>query len=395
MSALLAVFRAEFSRIFQLRPAFSVLVIAVALYAVYYPQPYLNEALRKVPVAVVDQDETPTSRELARLIDATPDVGIATVLPDLASAQREVFTRQVYGILLIPQDFERHLLHGRPSPIALYADASYFLLYQRVAGAVSAVARTFGTEAEIKRLIDIGVDPALAGAAVDPMPLTAVPLFNPQGGYATYVLPAAFVLLLQQTLLIGVALLSTLPGADIRATVPGARSAGPLAVVIGKSVAYLTLEAVVLPFYLIVLPYLYGLPRLGSVGTILIFAVPFVLAVSSLGLALAAIFRTPLALQLVSAAIGLPFFFLAGFSWPSEAIPQSIRLISILVPSTSAIDGFVRVSQLGAPLSDVQGHFLTLWVLTAVYGSIAVALEARRTAASTGAHSAKLLPADV
>src|SRR5207248_8349807 len=51
VSALLAVFRAEFSRIFQLRPAFSVLVIAVALYAVYYPQPYLNEALRKVPVA--------------------------------------------------------------------------------------------------------------------------------------------------------------------------------------------------------------------------------------------------------------------------------------------------------------------------------------------------------
>ena len=41
---------------------------------------------------------------------------------------------------MIPQNFERDLLHGRASPIALYADASYFLMYQRVSGGVVAVA---------------------------------------------------------------------------------------------------------------------------------------------------------------------------------------------------------------------------------------------------------------
>src|SRR5882757_1921607 len=230
MTGLLAVFRGEFQRIFALRPVFSVLVVGSVFYAVFYPQPYLNEALRNVPIAIVDGDGTSVSRELARRIDATSDIAVTMVLPDLVSAEREVFARKIFGILVIPKNFERDLLHGRASPIALYADASYFLIYQRVSGAAAAVARTLGAEVETTRLIGIGVDPALASAASDPMQLTAVPLFNPQGGYATYVLPAAFVLLLQQILLMGVGLLGTLSEADPVGDTDGTRP-GPLATV--------------------------------------------------------------------------------------------------------------------------------------------------------------------
>lgn len=180
------------------------LILGVAFYALFYPQPYLNEALRDVPIAVVDRDGTQSSQDFARRVDATPDVAVTEQLPDLATAEREVYARRVSGILVIPQYFERELLHGRSSPVALYADASYFLIYQRVAGAVTAVARTVDAGVETARLIAIGVDPAIAVAASDPMPLTAVPLFNPAAGYATYGLPAAFVLILQQTLLMGV-----------------------------------------------------------------------------------------------------------------------------------------------------------------------------------------------
>ena len=129
MRAVLAVFRNEFSRIFTLRPAFATLVIATALYAAFYPQPYVNEALRDLPIAIVDHDGTIGSQELARRVDATSDVAITMALPDLATAQHEVYARRISGILFIPQYFERDLLHGRPSPVALYADASYFLAY--------------------------------------------------------------------------------------------------------------------------------------------------------------------------------------------------------------------------------------------------------------------------
>ena len=174
-------------------------------------------------------------------VDATPDVAITEQMPDVASAEHEVFARRVDGILVIPQYFERDLLHGRPSPVALYADASYFLIYQRVAGAVAAVAHTVGAEIEAARLVAIGVDPAIAEVAPDPMPLTAVPLFNPEGGYATYVLPAAFVLILQQVLLMGVGLLNTLPGSDPGAGSPAGRDAVRAVILAGKLLAYLAL----------------------------------------------------------------------------------------------------------------------------------------------------------
>ena len=381
MSTFVAVFRSEIGRIFSLRPVFSVMIVAAAIYAVFYPQPYLNEALRKVPIAVVDQDRTQTSRELARLVDATPDVAVAQVLPDVPTAQHEVYTRSIFGILLIPQHFERDLLHGRSSPIALYADASYFLMYQRMNGAVTAVSRTLGTNFEIARLVGLGVDPPVAAAATDPMPFVPVPLFNPQGGYATYVLPAAFVLILQQTMLIGVGLLGTMPGAPMPSA--GARrrfgdlAYESIATTAGKLLAYLVVHALIVSTYLIGLPYLYGIPRLGSVATILAFAVPFTLAVGGLGLVVAATFRKPIAVQLVFAAIGLPFFFLAGFAWPTEAMPMVVQWLARLLPSTLAIDGLVDVAQLGASLSDVRGEFLGLWLLAATYAGIAVIIEFR------------------
>ena len=101
-------------------------------------------------------------------------------------------------------------------------------------------------------------------------------------------------------------------------------------------------------------------------------AVPFVLSVAGLGFVVSGIFRKPVRVSLFLAAMGLPLFMIAGFSWPSEAIPPVIRIVSYLVPSTSAIDGFVKLSQLGAPLSAVNPEFLTLWALAFFYNFVAL-----------------------
>ncbi len=375
MSATLFVCRMELWRILTLRPVFSVMVLAVVIYAVFYPQPYLAEALRDVPIGLVDLDGTDSSRTFARRLDASADVAVAASLPDFATAQREVFARNLHGILVIPKFFERDLLHGRAAPLALYADASYFMLYSRISGAVMALAKTMGAEVEAKRLVAAHVDPDLAVAATDPMPLTAIPLFNPQGGYATYILPAAFVLLLQQTFLIGVSLLGTYPNAWEKGAAQ--RGIGALDRVIGRLLAYLLVETVAFALYLIVLPYLYGIPRLGSVWLIAAIAFPFFLAVSGLGMLMARLFRNPILVQLVAAGMGMPFLFIAGFAWPADAMPAMLRTLALVVPSTSAINALVDAGQLGASLQDVAAHVLTLTGLAVCYCGLAVLLEAR------------------
>ena len=71
-------------------------------------------------------------------------------------------------------------------------------------------------------------------------------------------------------------------------------------------------------------------------------------------------------------AVSLPLFFQVGVSWPVEALPDFIRAASRIIPSTSAIDGLVRINQMGASILEVRRDWMTLWVLTLVYGALAV-----------------------
>ena len=139
MPAVLRIFLAELRAIAGHRQVALVLLVAPFIYALFYPQPYIAEALRDVPISVVDLDGSVASRDLVRQIDATPDVTVARTDLDFARATERVYSRDVSGVLVIPQFFERDLLHGRAAPVVLYADSSYFLVYQRLSTAVRSV----------------------------------------------------------------------------------------------------------------------------------------------------------------------------------------------------------------------------------------------------------------
>lgn len=381
MTSLLSIVVREIREILDHRQVLLVLVIAPFMYALFYPQPYLAETLRNVPIEVVDLDGTVASRDLVRNLAATPELAVVSTGTDFAEAERRVYARQISGIVVLPEGFERDLLHDRPSSVVLYADSSYFLIYLRLSSAVRAVTQTMGTQVEISRLTATGMNTATARLFADPLDLTMVPLFNPQGGYATYVLPAAFVLIVQQILMMGIGMLEPRRrGLDARArrhSLVGALSLS-FDEVVGRMIAYLMIEAVIVPFYFVVLPHLYGLPRLGSISTILLLSIPFVIAVAGLGLTIGALIHNSLAVQLAMGTLGMPLFFLAGFSWPMQLMPPVIYECAKVIPSTTAIDAFVRVSQLGAGWAEIAPEVQTLIWLAAGFFVLAVLTNAER-----------------
>lgn len=373
MKSVLAVALRELRRIANLKAAFSVLVMSCIIYSVYYPQPYLAEVLRDIPVAIVDNDNTTTSRDFIRRVDASADAKVAFETPDYAAAQMQVFARKVSGILVIPQHFERDLLRGRPSPVAFYGDASYFLLYQKLNGAIAAVAGAMGAEMVVGRLVGQGATPASAQAAAQPLVLTSIPLFNPASGYATNTIPASFLLIIQQTILIAVGLLNNTRFNDGPANI-----APPMETMIGKLVAYTVLELVMYTYLIIVAQHLfYDIPRIGSLANSYVFATLFIMAVASLGLLFSKIIRNPLMFQLVMTCMGMPLFFLAGMSWPAEMIPPFLYAIGHAIPSTVGIETGVRINQMGATLSDVHMPLMMLLGLIIGYTTLAIWLERR------------------
>ncbi|RWR26032.1 ABC transporter permease [Sinirhodobacter populi] len=365
MTVLLCAMWTAFRRLLADKAARATMLLSIMLYSGIYPQPYVSEVVRDVPVAVVDQDGSSASRDLIRRIDATDSAAVVASLPTLPDAQALFFAREVSGVVVIPPDFERELLDGNPSPIAVYGDASYFLIYSAISTAVSSAAGDLGAEVQYERLTATGVDPGVAMAMVSPVAISSIALFNPQGGYASYVVPAAFVLILQQTLLMGIGVLHA------------GRRADRWIDAIAAPLVYILLYGLWIAVTQILLPFAYGIERLGSWEQLYALAIPFLLAVTALGFVMAQLAPSREAMVFTLVVMGVPLFFISGISWPVESMPKPLWAIAALIPSTTAITAFVRVDQMGSGLAAVSGTIVWQLVLTAGYTLAALLLRAR------------------
>jgi ABC-2 type transport system permease protein len=368
-------FLAEWRRILATRGAFILLVLAPLVYGVYYPQPYLNQILRKIPIAVVDNDLSELSRGIVQTLDASGAVSVAVRAETLAEARAALDRGEAFAVVGIPPETERDVLKGNTAHIPIYADATYLFIFRTMATGIAVAINTLSSELAAGGARPDGSLVKAMLASVSPVDILLQPIFNPVGGYASYIVPAAFVLILQQMLLIGAAMLTR--GALAQA------GGGAFATVLGRGIAHLTIYLPALTLYFILLPRFYGFSALGYPLQLLALASVFTLATSFMGQAMGAWFRHPETPTLIVLGTSLPQLFVTGFSWPREAIPKPVLAAGYIFPSDFAIDGMVRVGQLSASLWEVAHDWRGLWFLAVIYFALAVmsaALIKRRQA---------------
>lgn len=352
-------------------------VLAVVVYAFFYPIPYSNQLLKDVPIAVVDSDASGLSRRLVRMADAHEGLRVAAQADSMAEAEALVRGGRVTGVLAIPRGFERDVLGGRQARVSGHIDTSYLLSYSTALTGLLESAGTLSAGVEVGRLRARGLSRDAALRARRPVSLDMRPLFNATSGYATYVVPAVLILILQQTLLIGIGM----SGGARRERAAAGRAAPldveghPAAQVLGRSAPFLMLYAANAAFYFVFIPRHFGYYLPGSLGATALLTVPFLLATVFLGFTLRAFFgRRETAMQ-VLLFTSLLFVFLGGFAWPAEAVPAWIREAARVVPSTSAIPAYLRLTRFGAGLGDVSREAATLWALAAIYFPMACVVE--------------------
>jgi len=357
-------FVAEWRRVLALRGAFLLLVAAPIVYGIYYPQPYLNQILRKIPIAVVDNDLSELSRRIVETLDASGAISVVIRADGLPQARAALDRGEAFAVVGIPPGTERDVLKGTTVHIPIYADATYLFIFRTMSSGIAVAINTLSAELAAGGARTDGSLVKAALASSSPADVLLQPIFNPVGGYASYVVPAAFVLILQQMLLVGASLLTVVAMAE--------RSGGALATVLGRGVAHLTIYLPALALYFIVLPRFYGFSTLGQPLQVFALATLFTLATSFMGQAAGAWFKHPETPTLIFVGTSLPQFFLAGFSWPREAIPRSVLAAHYVFPADFAIDGLVRIDQLGASLWEVARDWRGLWILAVVYFALAV-----------------------
>src|SRR5262245_7330224 len=368
-SGFAAAFVGEIRRVLDDRGVKGLMVMAPIFYGLFYPQPYLGQTLRDLPLAVVDHDRTELSRQLTMTLDADASVSVAERADTLAQAQAALFNRKVFGILEIPAGTTRDVLKGDSARIPAYVDSAYLLVYRRLFQGISESVATVSGGLATHQARPGGVGDSLL-AATSPAAILPVPLFNPTGGYASYIVPAAFLLIMQQTLLMGAAMLagSTFEQGGTAAHV----ARGSAVAVIAHGLAHLIVYIPTLLLYLIVLPHVYGFTIAGRLPDLFLFAATFVLATSFMGQAVGAWVRHRETAVVLFIATSLPQLFLVGVSWPVEAIPPVLRAVGLVFPSERGIDGLVRINQMGASLSEVSRDWLAVLALVLLYFLLAV-----------------------
>ena len=356
-------FASEWRRVLGTRSAFTLLFLAPLIYGIYYPQPYLNQILRKLPIAVVDNDLSDLSRQIVETLDASGALRVAVRARTLAEARTAIDRGEAFAVVDIPPGTERDVLKGITAHVPIYADATYLFVFRSTASGVATAIGTLTSDLVSRGARSDGSLVQAKLASMSPADVLLQPIFNPVGGYASYVVPAAFILILQQTLLIGAAMLT-------RAAL--AKGGGAFAGVFGRGVAHLTIYLPAVALYLVVLPRIYGFSTLGHLPQLVAVAAIFLLATSFMGQAVGAWFTRPENATILLLATSLPQFFMAGFAWPREAIPDVALAFGRLFPADSAIDGLVRVNQLGASISEVAHDWFWLWCLAVGYFALAV-----------------------
>jgi ABC-2 type transport system permease protein len=357
-------FVAEWQRALALRGAFILLVVAPLVYGIYYPQPYLNQILRKIPIAVVDNDLSELSRRIVQTLDASDAVNVTVRAETFGEARAALDHGEAFAVVGIPPGAERDVLKGTTVHVPIYADATYLFIFRTMSNGIAVAINTLSSELAAGGARTDGSLVKATLASSSPADILLQPIFNPVGGYASYIVPAAFVLILQQMLLIGASILTVVALAQ--------PSGQAFASVLGRGIAHLTIFLPALALYFIVLPRFYGFSTLGQPLQLFALASLFTLATSFMGQAAGAWFKHAETPTLIFLGTSLPQLFVTGFSWPREAIPAPVLAAGYIFPSDFAIDGIVRINQLGASLWEVARDWRGLWCLAIVYFVLAV-----------------------
>ena len=366
------IWRLELKQVLRDEGVLMFCIIVPLVYPLLYSWVYNNETVHEVPVVVVDMSHSHQSRQFVRMCDASPDVQVVSYATDLDEAKSLVSRQVAKGIYYIPEDFATKLNRMEQSTISVYCDMALMLTYKAIYQTAMTVSTKMGAAMQV----------ALAGnytdredvITVSPLEVEEVSMFNPQAGYRTSVLPAVLMLIIQQTLALGIGLAAGTsrernPYGDLVPVHPA--YSGIYRIVGGKALCYLMVYAVMGAYLVMAVPKMFSFLQIASWQSLLALMTPYLLACIFFGMTVSCLVRYRENVILLMVFISLPLLFLTGVSWPQSSIPGVWQGVAWLFPSTFGVRAYLRLNSMGASVGDVALELRCLWIQVAAYFGMA------------------------
>ena len=357
------IWRDELLRIIKDEGVIIFFFVVPLVYPLLYSWIYNNEVVREVPVVVVDNSHSQLSRKFIRMCNASPDVKVVAYVDDMDEGKMLIGRNVARALYYIPSDFQTRIYRMEQATISVYCDMSLVLTYKAAYQTALMVSQEMNSEIQIQ----------LAGKytkreeqiQAKPLEADGQALFSPAGGYGSFVLPAVLMLIVQQTLVLGIGLSAGTARESNRFQnlVPPDRRYyhGMFRVVFGKAMCYLMIYILMGAWLTIIVPRIFHFPCLAHWQDLLAIMLPYTLACIFFGMTVSCLVRYRENVMLI----------LTGVSWPQTEIPGFWQGVSSLFPSTFGVRAYIRLNSMGGTLSDVLTEYRILWCHVVVYFIVA------------------------
>lgn len=339
-----------------------------------YTYIYSNEVVKDVPIAVINQDASKLSRDYISMLDASDGLKTITNYTDIQQAKQDYYAKKVLGIIIIPQNFSKDIHKGIQSSVITYIDASNMIFYKTILGDVSIINNYFNAGISIKKSMSNDISLKKAQQNYTPIKAVSKSLFNISSGYATYIIPIITALIIQIVILMGIGLLNGTRNEKqlFRTNFPRLlHIGGTIPVLLGKAVLYTTLFSILLIIQVGIIYTIFSIPVRTSIFIIYLFVIPYFFSVVFLGIAISSFFKKREDSIMFLVLTSIPSLMLSGLSFPKESFPFFYQYFMQLIPSTPGINGFVKLTQMKTPFSEVYNEWIHLWALALIYFIIA------------------------
>jgi ABC-2 type transport system permease protein len=332
----------------------AIILLAPLFYATFYTSTYVKKGETDTPIAVMDLDRSNYSEEFIRKLDADQMLHVDDIITNTNSIKEHIYKDHDQAVIVIPENFEKSLKSGRSVTIKMYLNTVRFLVSNDINKAVNEVVFHYHKKIRMKMLEISGYSSKQAKGMQEPLNLDVRNLFNPAETYGDFLIPGILIIILQQTLLIGLS--------ESVAREREKNSLGELfeeanrstsAALFGKGSFYFLFFVSYAIFYFTILFPLFKINFKGSFILMMCITALFIAATIAGAIFFSSFFKRKIIALQVIAFTTFPLFFLSGYVWPLSAMPAFLQYISVILPTTPYFKSYVAITQMGAGLNDV------------------------------------------
>jgi ABC-2 type transport system permease protein len=182
-----------------------IILIAPMVYAFFYGSIYLNKSEADVPVVIIDNNNSEISRQLIRELNSHQLIEVKYLTGNFNEAKELLNNGEIEGIIIFPEEMSVDLKKGLGAEVKVYLNTSRFLVSNDLNKGINEVIGYFNASVRLNYFLSAGLSSEQALETIEPIRAEIKPMYNFTDNYGDFLIPAIFILILQQTLLIGLA----------------------------------------------------------------------------------------------------------------------------------------------------------------------------------------------